>query len=200
MGKGYTKAQAKATAKYMEGRKTIRVVVTDDEHAAIKAYSEKHGESMNAFIKNLVMKTIKYKKPETEYKNDIFGIIPNYTGSAVYSLVDDCGKKYIGSTSNLKRRINFYSSCIKRLLHDGADGFLCAKMQKAILEGRTFRLEVLEMFPDGISEEELNNKECFYLEQEGGLEKTYNMKPIKLKCQPGDILEHVETMERDKGE
>lgn len=65
MGKEYTEAQAKATAKYMEGRKTIRVVVTDDEHATIKAHAKRFdNNSMNAFIKRAISETMERDKGE----------------------------------------------------------------------------------------------------------------------------------------
>ena len=65
MGKEYTEAQKAATAKYMEGRKTIRVVVTDEEHNIIKKHAEQFdGNSMNAFIKRAITETMERDKGE----------------------------------------------------------------------------------------------------------------------------------------
>ena len=65
MGKEYTEAQKAATANYMKGRKTIRVVVTDNEHSIIKAHAEKYdNNSMNAFIKRAISETMQRDKGE----------------------------------------------------------------------------------------------------------------------------------------
>lgn len=48
--KGFTEAQAKANKKYMEGVATIQVRLTAERREEIKAYAEKHGESVNALI------------------------------------------------------------------------------------------------------------------------------------------------------
>ena len=54
MGKEYTEAQKRATDKYMEGRKTIRLVVTDAEHEQIKARAASLKMSMSNYIKELI--------------------------------------------------------------------------------------------------------------------------------------------------
>ena len=48
--KGFTPAQAKAHKRYMESVATIQVRTTADHREDIKAYAEKHGESVNALI------------------------------------------------------------------------------------------------------------------------------------------------------
>ncbi len=174
-----------------ENYSRVGLYLKEDVKKALDAHRAKTGESMNALINRAIMEIIKNETSCCD--NDVFGTIPNYSGTAIYALVDDQGKKYIGSSTDLKRRLLFHASHVKTLLRDGNDGFLCSKMQEAILAGRKFRVEVLEMLPSEISKEELNNKEYYWLEKEGGLEATYNMKPIKqMYCQPGDILEHVE--------
>lgn len=54
MGSEYTEAQKRATEKYMEGRKTLRVVVTESEHKQIRARADSMGVSMNGYIKRLI--------------------------------------------------------------------------------------------------------------------------------------------------
>ena len=194
-----SKRQLEYAKKYLGKFDEIKIRVPEGEKDKIKEYAVNLGESMNSFIISAINEAMTKKPATTE--NEIFGVIPNYSGTAVYALIDDEGKKYIGSTMNLNQRILFHASHIRTLIRDGKDGHLCAKMQNAILSGKKFRVEVLEMFPGGLSKEELNNKEYFYLEKEGGLDATYNMKPIKLlNCQPGDILEHVANIKRDQGE
>lgn len=48
--KGFTPAQAKAHKRYMESVATIQVRTTAERREEIKAYAEKHGESVNALI------------------------------------------------------------------------------------------------------------------------------------------------------
>lgn len=50
MGKKYTEAQKKATAKFMEDKHTIRVVVTKDKANEYKSKAEAEGKSLNQYI------------------------------------------------------------------------------------------------------------------------------------------------------
>lgn len=50
MGKAYTEAQKKATAKFMADKHTIRVVVTKEKANQYKAKAEAEGKSLNQYI------------------------------------------------------------------------------------------------------------------------------------------------------
>lgn len=50
MGKVYTEAQKKATAKFMADKHTIRVVVTKEKANQYKAKAEAEGKSLNQYI------------------------------------------------------------------------------------------------------------------------------------------------------
>ena len=50
MGRKYTESQAKATANYMSGKHTIRVVVPKEDAERYKAAAKKEGKSLNRYI------------------------------------------------------------------------------------------------------------------------------------------------------
>ena len=50
MGAKYTEGQARATAKYMEDKHTIKVVVTKQKAAEYKRMAESEGKSLNQYI------------------------------------------------------------------------------------------------------------------------------------------------------
>lgn len=50
MGKVYTEAQKKATAKFMADKHTIRVVVTKEKANQYKSKAEAEGKSLNQYI------------------------------------------------------------------------------------------------------------------------------------------------------
>jgi predicted HicB family RNase H-like nuclease len=52
--KGFTKAQAEAHKRYMEGVATIQVRMTAERREEIKAHAESRGESVNAFINRVI--------------------------------------------------------------------------------------------------------------------------------------------------
>lgn len=59
MGKKYTEGQAKATAKYMEDKHTIRVVVTKEKAEQYKAAADAKGfASLNQFVIDCIEKSL----------------------------------------------------------------------------------------------------------------------------------------------
>lgn len=106
--------------------------------------------------------------------------IPAYTGAAVYALYDEHGRPYIGSTNNLQTRLKAHSYSIRQLQREGVCTFGSRKLQKAVLGGRRFHVEVLQAFPDGASHKELVNAERAFFIAAGGLDNTYNARePIE---------------------
>lgn len=99
--------------------------------------------------------------------------IPPYTKSAVYALVDDRGKKYIGSTNNLNRRIKSHDREMRTVLSGKNSGFLSNSMTDAVLSGRTFHVEILAAY-DFIDRDELTKIEKACVIAAGGPGKTYN--------------------------
>jgi len=73
-------------------------------------------------------------------KNDIIKTIPSYEGIGVYSLINDnSGKMYIGSSSNVKKRILQHNTAFRKQKCSSA--FL-----DDIKQGDTFTAEILENY------------------------------------------------------
>ena len=60
--KGFTKAQAEAHKRYMEGVATIQVRMTAERREAIKAHAEGRGESVNAFVNRAIEEAMERDK------------------------------------------------------------------------------------------------------------------------------------------
>ena len=74
--------------------------------------------------------------------------IPVYDGPGVYALTDETGKRYIGSSVNVRARIKAHASALSA-------GRSSEKLQAAVKSGRTFSAEVLEEVPYGASRHDL---------------------------------------------
>lgn len=116
-------------------------------------------------------------------KNNIYQIldIPEYNGAAVYSLVDEEGKRYIGSTTHLRSRIKQHNTHMRIVIRDGHDGFLNQKIENAVLNGAKFRCEILAKIYGEITKHELEEIERIFIKRYGGIDNTYNFIPIKHK-------------------
>lgn len=98
----------------------------------------------------------------TEIKN-----IPSYSGAGVYALVDTKGRKYIGSTINVHRRIQQHCGALRyRKAHK--------KLQEAFNRGETFTAEVLHCLPETVTIGELRQLEHAEMMKLGGPKGTYN--------------------------
>lgn len=100
--------------------------------------------------------------------------IPETNFGGVYALVDQKGKKYIGSSKDIKKRIIFHDTHIKEYLQNGRDGYLNYKMQKAIDDGAVFRCEILATFLCEMSSKEMRAIERVFVEKYGGIKDLYN--------------------------
>lgn len=103
----------------------------------------------------------------------------DFKGSAVYALVDEDGKRYIGQSKHLLRRLVTHRAALRRIRKgEHYYGSLeNAKITEAVKNGKTFRVEVLKTFPDvyEASLKQLVYWENYYIEQYGGPEQTYNI-------------------------
>ena len=104
--------------------------------------------------------------------------IPKYNGAAVYALIDEQGKRYIGSTSNLGSRLKTHSFGIRQALAEGVATWLPLSLVNAVTQGHTFRVEVLRSFPEGASQEDLRREERSWILAAGGCACTYNSQNI----------------------
>ena len=66
MGAKYTKAQAAASKKYMEGKTTLRVVVTEDKAVTYKKAAKEEGKSLSRFMADLADDAIAKKAQEVQ--------------------------------------------------------------------------------------------------------------------------------------
>ena len=105
--------------------------------------------------------------------------IPDFEGAGVYALIDDTGRKYIGSSVNTKKRIMSHEISFQRVLRDGAAPNVGNKLVNAVLSGMQFDAVLLQELPNGANFYDLMDMEKRYLDENGGCKNTYNAMPIK---------------------
>lgn len=100
----------------------------------------------------------------------------DYEGAAIYSLVGDDGKRYIGQATHLQRRLDAHRQAMnkiwKRKCTCSPEG---SNLVDAVLRGVKFKVEVLRKIP--WTEASVNNLrywEKHYFNVYGGFEGTYN--------------------------
>lgn len=86
--------------------------------------------------------------------------IPEYNGPGIYALIDQYGKKYIGSSIHVHDRLKSHIFNIRRIRKKGfVDGGISAKLGAAVVSGSVFRCEVLEMIDEHVTEEYIGARE-----------------------------------------
>ena len=93
--------------------------------------------------------------------------IPVYDGPGVYALTDETGKRYIGSSVNVRARIKAHASALRA-------GRGPEKMQTAVMSGSHFIAEVLEEVPYGASRHDLFRLEHKWLIHFDSVRNWYN--------------------------
>lgn len=106
--------------------------------------------------------------------NYIISNAPTTAFGGIYSLIDENGKRYIGSSKNIKKRVAFHSLHFKLFLRDGADGYVNPAMKDALKKGCRFRCEVLASFNCELSSKELREIERVFIVKYGGYDVLYN--------------------------
>ncbi len=108
-------------------------------------------------------------------RNTMLSNVPNYKGAAVYALIDEDGKKYIGSTCNFKNRMLRWRVSMMKAVNAGCYvGNGPQSISEAVIAGHRFRAEIIEMLPPNISKSDLLLHEKNALDAAGGVENTYN--------------------------
>lgn len=107
--------------------------------------------------------------------------IPAAPVCGIYSLVDNNGKRYIGSSKNIKQRVLSHSFHMNNFAREGKDGFLNPSLEKAVADGLFFRCEVLAEFHCSMSKDELREIERIFINKFGGIQNTHNYQPINHK-------------------
>ena len=116
--------------------------------------------------------------------------IPEYNGPGIYALIDQYGKKYIGSSIHVHDRLKGHMFNIRRIRKQGyVDGGISSKLGAAVVSGSVFRCEVLEMIEEHATEEYIGEREKAWLAREGGQDNTYNGRSI---CRPVLTQKHHE--------
>lgn len=114
--------------------------------------------------------------------------VPGYTGAGVYALVDENGKKYIGSAKNVKSRIQKHNKELQKAL-DGETSQASKSMIDAAKAGHIFRAVLVEKLPDTGNMYDLRDMERRYLDDAGGTKSTYNTAEV-----PNQREEHLRSL------
>ncbi len=97
--------------------------------------------------------------------------IPDYDSCGIYALVDEKGKRYVGSSIHVKTRIIFHKTHLSFVKRGWGSGHVNKKMADAVKQGVVLKAELLEKVAD---ESLLWKREQYYINKFGGLENTYN--------------------------
>ena len=127
--------------------------------------------------------------------------IPDYDGPGVYALIDQNGKRYIGSSKHVRRRIIYHHITFRRILKSGTAPHTGKKIIDGVLSGNQFTAVLLEKLPEGGCYYDLMDLEKKALEECGGCANTYNGMPIKNYRKEDYFLFHLwekETSERSQ--
>lgn len=104
--------------------------------------------------------------------------IPDCPVCGIYSLSDSSGKRYIGSSQDIRQRVLSHKYNMNAFLREGENGFLNPAMKEAIISGEVFRCEVLASFNCAMERSELREIERLFINKFGGYENTYNYSVI----------------------
>lgn len=93
-----------------------------------------------------------------------------YNGAAIYALVDDDGKMYIGRASRLQKRLYAHRRALQRA-RDRSPGSLGGeghRLVEAAAQGKKFEARILRKFPEEeVTMNVLRYWECHYYKQYG---------------------------------
>ena len=107
-----------------------------------------------------------------------------YNEAAIYSLVDQSGKRYIGQALHLQERLKTHMQELNRIANN-TDCYTTenVKLYEAVQNGAIFRVKILYYFPyHKITINNLRFYENYYLQKFGGLDNTYNVAPVPPPC------------------
>lgn len=100
-----------------------------------------------------------------------------YNGAAIYSLVDDNGKRYIGKTMHLQDRLNTHRQELSKIYRTKGNTYTHEgqKLADAAMNGVVFHVEVLlEVPPESVTVNLMCLLEWFYFYKFGKIDGTYN--------------------------
>lgn len=108
-------------------------------------------------------------KIENQDKTELLIWDTDYNGAAIYSLVDENGRRYVGQAQNLQNRLKQHRKAFNRI-KDGESKPIGCKEGKRLVEaieaGVTFRVEVCKrLTPEEATKNSLRHWECEIYEQ-----------------------------------
>lgn len=125
--------------------------------------------------------------------------IPDYAGPGIYSLIDENGKRYIGSSKNIKKRIQEHNSSMLKAAKERGVWSVNKEIDDAVKNGVSFRVEVLHRFEGGCTFYDLVDMERKYIDYFGGAKNTYNsMITADLKSEDYKSLRYYEGKDSEK--
>lgn len=107
--------------------------------------------------------------------------IDDYNGAAIYSLVDDKGKRYIGQALHLQQRLETHRRALNKAFKEPNNIEIVenANLIKAVRNGVKFKVEILYKIPyHETTKNMLRYYENYYFQKYGGYNDTYNITPI----------------------
>ncbi len=105
----------------------------------------------------------------------------DYNEAAIYSLVDENGKRYIGQAIRLQNRLETHRRALNKAYKEPDNEEITenANLIKAVREGLKFRVEILYKIPYyERTKNMLRYYENYYHVKYGGYKNTYNIAPI----------------------
>lgn len=121
--------------------------------------------------------------------------IPTYNGAGIYALIDERGKKYIGSSLHIAHRVRTHQKNLRLALNGHSTSFEPPQIENAVLSGIKLKSEILFKCKNGTSSDVLRKIEGFYVALFGGTSKTYNviMPTSNYFKKANDLIEFMET-------
>lgn len=117
--------------------------------------------------------------------------IPDYDGIGVYSIINEqTGKRYIGSSKNVAKRLYQHLISFRT-------GKCNEKFQEDIINGHTFKTEILEKLPYGINQFDMFGKESFYIAKYNCIEQGYNLAPTTASSKE-ELLKSLKSFEKSE--
>lgn len=94
---------------------------------------------------------MKTKTIDHRDKSAVLSWDTEYEGAAIYALVDDEGKMYIGQAQCLQKRLYAHLQALKRAANDGRKGGCRGegrRLSEAVANGKKFVVKILRTFPE----------------------------------------------------
>lgn len=121
--------------------------------------------------------------------------IDDYNGAAIYSLVDDKGKRYIGQAIRLQQRLETHRQVLTRAFkHKDVYVVENENLVNAVRNGIKFKVEILYKIPRcKATVNMLRYYENYYFQKYGGYKNTYNIAPISAPVWSCDHFNIIKT-------